>query len=50
MENSGEHRVFLELLRKLYPGECGYKSNVGGRLKNLRESTDNIKVHINIHY
>ncbi|EEB10863.1 conserved hypothetical protein [Pediculus humanus corporis] len=45
MENSGEHRVFLELLRKLYPGECGYKSNVGGSLKNLRESTDNIKIH-----
>lgn len=43
-ENSGESRVHLEMLRAAYPGKCGYKSETGGLLKNLRESTDNIKV------
>lgn len=43
-ENSGETRVLVELLRAMYPGKCGYKSNTGGVLKNLRESTDNTKV------
>ncbi|KAF5298438.1 hypothetical protein FQR65_LT01217 [Abscondita terminalis] len=43
-ENSAESRVHMELQRKLYPGRCGYSSNTGGRMKNLRESTTNEKV------
>lgn len=43
-ENTGESRCLLELLRSLYPGKCGYKSETGGLLKNLRESTNNNKV------
>lgn len=43
-ENSGESRCDLEMLRSLYPGNCGYKSQTGGLLKNLRESTTNDKV------
>lgn len=43
-ENTGESKCELELLRSLYPGKCGYKSQTGGLLKNLRESTSNTKV------
>lgn len=43
-ENTGESRVYLELLRTIYPGHCGYKSETGGVMKNLRESTNNTKV------
>jgi Zn-dependent M16 (insulinase) family peptidase len=43
-ENSGESRVSLEMLRAMYPGHCGYKSETGGIMKNLRESTNNTKV------
>ena len=43
-ENSGESRTYLELLREMYPGECGFKSETGGIMKNLRESTNNEKV------
>ncbi|XP_044726839.1 uncharacterized protein C05D11.1-like [Chrysoperla carnea] len=42
-ENSGESRVHLELSREMYPGHCGYKSQIGGIMKNLRESTTNEK-------
>lgn len=42
-ENSGESRVHLELLRAIYP-DCGYSSETGGIMKNLRESTSNQKV------
>jgi len=45
-ENSGESIVTRELLNKLYPGKCGYKSETGGIMKNLRESTTNEKVTI----
>lgn len=47
-ENTAESRVYLELLRTIYPGHCAYKSETGGRMKNLRESTDNVKVSAEI--
>lgn len=37
-------RVHLEMLRSLYPGDCGLKSQTGGILRNLRESTSHAKV------
>ncbi|XP_071452193.1 uncharacterized protein C05D11.1-like [Hetaerina americana] len=43
-ENTGESLVHLAMLRALYPGHCGYKSQTGGVMKNLRESTTNVKV------
>ncbi|KAK2579672.1 hypothetical protein KPH14_011595 [Odynerus spinipes] len=43
-ENIGEYLVFTELCRAAYPGHCGYKSQTGGALQNLRESTSNEKV------
>lgn len=43
-ENSGYSRTFLEFLRSMYPGHCGYKSETGGIMKNLRESCSHKKV------
>jgi len=43
-ENTGESRCSLAMARAMYPGHCGYKSDTGGIMKNLRESTDNVKV------
>ncbi|XP_046995924.1 uncharacterized protein C05D11.1-like isoform X1 [Schistocerca americana] len=43
-ENMGESRSHLAMVRGVYPGVCGYKSETGGIMKNLRESTDNTKV------
>ncbi|KAK3088334.1 hypothetical protein FSP39_017783 [Pinctada imbricata] len=43
-ENSGESRCHLAMIRALYPGHCGYKSETGGVMKNLRESTSHKKV------
>ena len=34
----------LEMLRAMYPGHCGYKSETGGIMKNLRESCSHTKV------
>lgn len=45
-ENSDISRCFRAMARALYPGHCGYKSEVGGLMKNLRESTTNEKVSI----
>ncbi|XP_059480505.1 uncharacterized protein C05D11.1-like [Neocloeon triangulifer] len=42
-ENSGESLCHLNMLRALFPN-CGYCSETGGIMKNLRTSTDNIKV------
>lgn len=42
-ENTGESRCHLSMLRALYPS-CGYSSETGGILHNLRTSTDNTKV------
>ncbi|XP_072172090.1 uncharacterized protein C05D11.1-like [Diadema setosum] len=43
-ENSGESRCHLTMLRRMYPGHCGYKSETGGIMANLRDSTSNEKV------
>lgn len=43
-ENSAESRLYLQMNREMYPGKCGYKSETGGIMKNLRESTTNVKV------
>lgn len=43
-ENTQESLTSLSMLRSMYPGKCGYKSETGGILKNLRESTSNTKV------
>lgn len=45
-ENCGESIVSRSLLQKMYPGKCGYKSETGGVMKNLRESTTNNNVII----
>ncbi|XP_066596217.1 uncharacterized protein C05D11.1-like [Prorops nasuta] len=42
--NIGEYLTYIEMCRAIYPGHCGYKSNTGGALENLRESTNNEKV------
>ncbi|XP_076319317.1 uncharacterized protein C05D11.1-like [Tachypleus tridentatus] len=43
-ENTGESRCHRAFLQAMYPGHCGYKSETGGLMKNLRESTSNEKV------
>ncbi|XP_050528273.1 uncharacterized protein C05D11.1-like [Daktulosphaira vitifoliae] len=43
-ENTAESIVSRSLLKKMYPGVCGYKSETGGIMKNLRESTTNEKI------
>lgn len=43
LENTGDSRCNLEMLRSMYP-ESGYKSETGGLLENLRTSTSNEKV------
>ena len=43
-ENMGESLTHLAMLREIYPGHCGYKSETGGIMKNLRESTSHKKV------
>ena len=43
-ENTGFSRVHLALLRAMYPGRCGYKSETGGIMSNLRDSTSHEKV------
>ncbi|XP_014676544.1 PREDICTED: uncharacterized protein C05D11.1-like isoform X2 [Priapulus caudatus] len=43
-ENTGESKAHLAMLRAIYPGECGYKSETGGIMENLRTSTSHKKV------
>lgn len=43
-ENSGDSRVTLEMLRAMYPGHCGYKSETGGILKDIRNTLSNEKI------
>lgn len=43
-ENNGDNLCYFETNKAMYPGRCGYKSETGGRLKNLRESTTNEKI------
>ncbi|EAT39319.1 AAEL008862-PA [Aedes aegypti] len=42
-ENTGESRIHLDMLRAIYPN-CGYSSETGGIMANLRTSTTNEKV------
>lgn len=46
VENTGERKVNRELMRAMYPGDCGYKSVTGGIMHNLRTSTTNEKVFV----
>ncbi len=43
-ENTSESLSIFHLLQEAYPGVCGYSSETGGLMKNLRESTSNKKV------
>ncbi|XP_028410939.1 uncharacterized protein C05D11.1-like [Dendronephthya gigantea] len=43
-ENTGESRTHLTFLRNMYPGICGYKSETGGIMENLRTSCSHKKV------
>ncbi|KAL5012223.1 hypothetical protein ScPMuIL_010774 [Solemya velum] len=43
-ENSGESLTHLAMVRAMYPGRCGYKSETGGIMANLRDSTSHLKV------
>uniref|UniRef100_UPI00358F5AD4 uncharacterized protein C05D11.1-like isoform X2 n=1 Tax=Myxine glutinosa TaxID=7769 RepID=UPI00358F5AD4 len=42
-ENTRESRSRRALLQSIYPGKCGYKSETGGMLENLRRSTSHMK-------
>ena len=44
-ENMAEELSTFLLLRHMYPGHCGYKSNTGGKMSNLRDSCSNEKVY-----
>ena len=43
-ENTAEELSSFLLLSYIYPGRCGYKSNTGGKMSNLRETCSNKKV------
>eukprot|EP00731_Ephydatia_muelleri_P024861 Em0016g1132a len=43
-ENTAEELTLFRLLQAMYPGDCGYKSDTGGRLHNLRTSCSNERV------
>ncbi|XP_065176608.1 uncharacterized protein C05D11.1-like [Sycon ciliatum] len=43
-ENTMNDLTARAMLRAMYPGHCGYKSETGGILENLRVSTSNKKV------
>lgn len=43
-ENTEESLAHLTFLRHMYPGYCGYKSETGGIMKNLRTSCSHKKV------
>ena len=47
-ENTSESLASLAMLRNMYPGHCGYKSETGGIMENLRTSTSHKKVIMNI--
>ncbi|XP_025831305.1 uncharacterized protein C05D11.1 [Agrilus planipennis] len=44
IENSGERRVHLAMRKAIYPENCGYSAETGGKMKNLRESITNAKI------
>lgn len=43
-ENTDSDRCYRAMLRAMYPHPSGYRSETGGIMKNLRESTSNEKV------
>ncbi|CAI8039021.1 Uncharacterized protein C05D11.1 [Geodia barretti] len=43
-ENTAEELSAFLLARHMYPGHCGYRSNTGGKMSNLRETCSNEKV------
>lgn len=43
-QNTGESLTYLAMLQGLYPGHCGYKSETGGIIENIRTSTSHKKV------
>lgn len=43
-ENDGNELCSYKFLYEMYPGHCGYKSNTGGILKDIRESLNNKKI------
>lgn len=43
-QNTGESLTYLAMLRHMYPGRCGYKSETGGIIENIRSSTTHKKV------
>ena len=45
-ENTAEELSAFLLARHMYPGHCGYKSNTGGKMSNLRDSCSNEKVEV----
>ena len=44
-ENTDSDRTMRALLRAMYPPSSGYRSETGGIMENLRESTNNEKVN-----
>ena len=46
VENTGSNKVYLEMLRNIYPFDSGYRFETGGILENIRTSTNNEKVTI----
>ena len=45
-ENTAEELSSFLLAHRMYPGHCGYKSNTGGKMSNLRDSCSNEKVSL----
>ncbi|KAK3859607.1 hypothetical protein Pcinc_034292 [Petrolisthes cinctipes] len=43
-ENTDNDRCYRAMLRAMYPEPSGYRSETGGIMKNLRESTSNSKI------
>ena len=47
-ENMAEELTAFLLARHMYSGYCGYKSNTGGKMSNLRDSCSNQKVSLSL--
>ena len=43
-ENNGDELCNIMFLRSIYPGRCGYKSNTGGCLKDIRNRLSNQRI------
>lgn len=49
-ENTDSDLCLRAMLRAMYPSGSGYRSETGGIMKNLRESTSNEKVSAGFHF